>query len=88
MNREFGLIQVFQLQQTAVRRFLPRHDNIVLDLMLVCFLTFLRCFSLRRSSVAVLVFLTMLLMLPLVGLLRAAPPDDAEDSVDGGYYLR
>ncbi len=48
--------------------------------MLVCLLAFLRYFRLRRSSVAVLVFLTMLAMSPLVGLLRAAPPDDAEDS--------
>ena len=48
--------------------------------MLVCFLALLRYFRLRRSSVAVLVFLTTLAMFPLVGLLRAASPEDAEDS--------
>jgi uncharacterized protein YdaL len=48
--------------------------------MLVCLLAFLRFLGLRRSSVAVPVFLTMLLTLPLVGSLRAAPPDDSEDS--------
>ena len=53
---------------------------IVLSHMLVCFLAFLRYFRLRRFSVAVLVFLTTLAVPPLVGLLRAAPPDDAEAS--------
>ena len=48
--------------------------------MLVCLLAFLRYFCLRRSSVAVLVFLTAMSMSPLVGLLRATPPDEAEDS--------
>jgi len=48
--------------------------------MLVCLLAFLRYFCLRRSSVAVLVFLTTMSMSPLVGLLCAAPPDEAEAS--------
>ena len=48
--------------------------------MLVCFLSFLKCFRLRRSSVAVLVFLTMFAISPLVGSLARAPPEDAEDS--------
>jgi len=52
----------------------------VLYLMLVRFLTFVRRLSLPRSSVVVPVFLTMLLTLPSVGSLRAAPPDDSEDS--------
>jgi uncharacterized protein YdaL len=51
-----------------------------MDHMLVRLLAFLKYFRLRRSSVAVLVFLTMLAMSPMVGLLRAAPLDDAADS--------
>jgi uncharacterized protein YdaL len=68
------------LPSQVVQRFLPVHDNIVLDHMLACLLVFLRYFRLRRSWVAVLVFLAALLMSPLVGVLCAAPPDDAEDS--------
>jgi uncharacterized protein YdaL len=48
--------------------------------MLDCLLAFLKYLRLRRSWVAVLVFLAMLSMSPVVGLLRAEPPDDAEDS--------
>ena len=63
-----------------MQHFWPVHDNIVLDPMLVCILAFLRHFFLRRSSVAVLVVLTTLSMSPLVGELRAAPPEEAPDS--------
>ncbi len=48
--------------------------------MLDRFFAFLRSFLFRRSSVAVLVLLAMMLMSPLVGFVRAAPRDDAEDS--------
>ena len=41
---------------------------------------FFRYFCFRRFSVAALVFLTTMSMPSLVGLLRAAPPDDAADS--------
>ncbi|MGD0222906.1 MAG: DUF2334 domain-containing protein [Terriglobia bacterium] len=51
-----------------------------MDHMLVRLLAFLKYFRLRRSSVAVLVFLTMLAISPMVGLLCAATPDDAADS--------
>ncbi len=48
--------------------------------MLVRFLAFLRPSHLHRSSVAALALLTLMLMFPPVGSLRAAPRDDAEDS--------
>ena len=48
--------------------------------MLVCFLSLLRFFHIRRFSVAVLVLFTTLAMSPLVGWLRAAPPDDSAES--------
>ena len=61
-------------------RFLPVHGNITLGLMLFCLLAFLRNLSIRRLSVAVLVLLTTLSIFLPVGLLRAAPPEDAADS--------
>lgn len=48
--------------------------------MVLCLRTFLRFFCLRKSSVAVLVFLTMMSILSSVGSLCAAPPDDAGNS--------
>ncbi len=48
--------------------------------MLVRFLAFLRSSHLQRSSVAALFLLATTLMSPLVGSLRAAPREDAEDS--------
>ena len=48
--------------------------------MLVCLLAFLRFCYRRRSSVAVLVLLTTLLIPLPVGMLHAAPPDDNEES--------
>src|ERR1035437_4816901 len=48
--------------------------------MLFCLLAFLRNLSIRRLSVAVLILLTTLSIFLPVGLLRAAPPEDAPDS--------
>ena len=48
--------------------------------MLFRFRALLNYFSIRRSSVAVLVLLTTLLIFLPVGLLRAVPPDDTGDS--------
>ncbi len=48
--------------------------------MLVRLLAFLKHFSIRKSSVAVPVLLTTMSIFSLVGLLRAVPPDNAEDS--------
>ena len=48
--------------------------------MLFCLRAFLRYLSLRRPSVAVLVFLATMSMSPVGGLLRAESPADTEDS--------
>jgi len=52
---------------------------LTLGLMHFCLLALFRNFTIRRSSVAGFVLLTTLILLP-VGLLRAAPPDDAAES--------
>ena len=56
------------------------HVNIILDFMRVCALSFWKYHCSHRSPVAALVLLTTMLMSPLVGLLRAAPPVDADKS--------
>ena len=61
-------------------RILPVRGKIILGLMFFRLLAFWKQFSFRRSSVACLVLLATLSILLPVGLLRAAPPDDPEDS--------